>query len=258
MIVSHKHKLIFLKARKVAGTSFEIALSRFLAEGDIITPVSRDDEKIRSDRGFMGARNFNFALVDLFSKDKEAKLFGRDIPPKFYNHLSAKGAKTRLPAKVWRDYRKVSIVRNPWDRAVSIFFWKNTKKNSKPKLKNFTTYFKEKEYLLEINYPNYMINGEDVVDTYIRYEHFEEDILKLEAEVPGLTGLWETFKDINAKSETRNREITTRQIFRRHPDVKAQILRANKWEIEKFGYTLRDTGPARNDAAEVEAPAIEA
>ena len=248
MIVSHQHKLIFLKARKVAGTSFEIALSRFCSDGDIITPISRDDTKIRSDRGFTKAQNFNFKLVDLFAKDKEARLFGRDIPPKFYNHLSAKQAKARLPARIWRDYRKVAIVRNPWDRAVSIFFWKNTKKNRKPKLANFTKYFKEKEYLLEINYPNYMIDGQDIVDTYIRYEKFEEDILKLEAEVPGLAGLWDTFKDINAKSETRNREITTRQIFRRHPDVNAQIVKANKWEIEKFGYTLKGTGPARIDA----------
>jgi hypothetical protein len=238
MIVSHQHKFIFIKPRKVAGTSFEIALSKFLTEGDIITPISRNDEEIRSNLGFIGPRNFNFALVDLFSRDRPAEIFGRELPLKFYNHIPAKRAKSRLPANVWRDYRKISLVRNPWDRAVSIFFWKNTKRDRKPKLKNFTTYFAKNPHLLEINYPNYRIDGTEIVDTYLRYEHFEEDILKLEAEIPGISGLWETFKGINAKSETRKKTTTTQEIFAKNPEVNAQIEKLNAWEIGKFGYSL--------------------
>jgi hypothetical protein len=238
MIVSHQHKFIFIKPRKVAGTSFEIALSKFLSEGDIITPISRNDEEIRTNLGFIGPRNFNFALVDMFSKDKPVEIFKRELPLKFYNHIPAKMAKRRLPANVWRDYRKISLVRNPWDRAVSIFFWKNTKRDKKPRLKNFTSYFAEKPYLLEVNYPAYRIDGTEIVDTYLRYEHFEEDILKLESEIPGIAGLWETFKGINAKSETRKKTITTQEIFAKNPEVNAQIEKLNAWEIDKFGYTL--------------------
>jgi len=238
MIVSHQHKLIFIKPRKVAGTSFEIALSKFCSDNDIITPISRDDAAIRQRLGFPSQRNFNYALVDIFSKGKEAKLFNRPIPLKFYNHIPAKVARARLPGKVWRDYRKLSLVRNPWDRAVSIFFWKNTKRDRKPKLKNFTRYFQDNTYLLDINYPNYMIDGQDIVDTYLRYEHFEADIRALETEIPGLAGLWDTFKGINAKGETRDRQITTQEIFAEHPEVDALIRKHNKWEIDKFGYSL--------------------
>ena len=129
-------------------------------------------------------------------------------------------------------------MRNPWDRAVSIFFWKNTKRDRKPKLKNFTPYFTKNTYLLEINYPNYRIDDREIVDTYLRYEHFEEDMLKLESEIPGISGLWETFKDINAKGETRKKTITTQEIFAKHPEVDGLIRRLNAWEIEKFGYSL--------------------
>ena len=48
MIVSHKHKFIFVKTVKTAGTSVEIALSRFCGENDIITPIHPPDEELRA------------------------------------------------------------------------------------------------------------------------------------------------------------------------------------------------------------------
>lgn len=240
MIVSHKHRFIFLKPRKVAGTSFEIALSKYCGEDDIITPISRDDEAIRRVNDFMGPRNFNFGLAKLLASNpnSEVKLFGYALPLKFYNHIPAKLARSRLKADVWNSYRKISLVRNPWDRTVSIFFWKNTKRKSKPNLANFTSYFKANPYLLETNYSQYMIDGKDIVDTYIRYEHFQEDILKLEAEMPVLEGLWNTFKHINAKTDTRDRSKDIRDIFRENPEIDRMIRERNAWEIEKFSYSL--------------------
>ena len=47
MIVLHKQELIFLKTRKVAGTSFEIALSSFADETSIVTPISPEHEEHR-------------------------------------------------------------------------------------------------------------------------------------------------------------------------------------------------------------------
>ena len=44
MIISHKHKFIFVKCGKVAGSSLEIALRPHLGEDDIATPVAEDSE----------------------------------------------------------------------------------------------------------------------------------------------------------------------------------------------------------------------
>ena len=40
MIVSHKHKFIFLKTKKTAGTSIELALTKLCGDDDIITPLT--------------------------------------------------------------------------------------------------------------------------------------------------------------------------------------------------------------------------
>ena len=40
MILSKKYKFIFIKSKKVAGTSVEVLLSNHLCDDDIVTPVS--------------------------------------------------------------------------------------------------------------------------------------------------------------------------------------------------------------------------
>ena len=42
MIVSHKHKFIFFKTRKTAGSSIQVALAKHCGEDDIITGQYRD------------------------------------------------------------------------------------------------------------------------------------------------------------------------------------------------------------------------
>ena len=44
MIVSHKNRFIFLKTRKTAGSSIEIALSKHCGPEDIITKIAPSEE----------------------------------------------------------------------------------------------------------------------------------------------------------------------------------------------------------------------
>lgn len=57
MIISHEHKFIFLKTAKTAGTSIEIALSKFCGSDDVITKIARPDQRIRSEVGYPGPQN---------------------------------------------------------------------------------------------------------------------------------------------------------------------------------------------------------
>ena len=54
MIASHAHRFIFLKTRKTAGTSVEIALSKACGPDDVITVTSPEDEELRTAAGGRG------------------------------------------------------------------------------------------------------------------------------------------------------------------------------------------------------------
>jgi hypothetical protein len=47
MIISHEHKFIFIKTKKTAGTSIELALSQLCGPDDIIPPTTESDETLR-------------------------------------------------------------------------------------------------------------------------------------------------------------------------------------------------------------------
>ena len=47
MIICQEHKLVFVKTKKTAGTSIEIALGRLLKAGDFASPLDPDEEKLR-------------------------------------------------------------------------------------------------------------------------------------------------------------------------------------------------------------------
>ena len=57
MIISHKYRFIFIKTVKTAGTSIEIARSRFCGDRDVITPISPQDEAARQAQGYLGPQN---------------------------------------------------------------------------------------------------------------------------------------------------------------------------------------------------------
>ena len=58
MILSHTRRFIFIKTRKVSGTSMEISLSKNCGGDDIITPISYEDELVRLDEGGCLPQNY--------------------------------------------------------------------------------------------------------------------------------------------------------------------------------------------------------
>ncbi len=93
MIVSHKHKFIFVKTLKTAGTSFEVALAKVCGVDDVVTPISP-------------------AVHGHHAQNAGG----------YYNHMPAEQIRKSLGDDIWSNYFKFTIERNPWDKEVS-WYW---------------------------------------------------------------------------------------------------------------------------------------
>ena len=97
MIVSHKHKLIFVRTRKTAGSSLSKLIYPYLGESDTFSGL---------------------------------KLHGIN-PKKLPHGVGAHASEfyiSRRYSEVWDSYYKFTIERNPWQRAVSLWHWQNYNK----------------------------------------------------------------------------------------------------------------------------------
>jgi hypothetical protein len=174
MIISHEHKFIFLKTKKTAGTSIELALSQLCGPDDVITPLAPTDEALRS--GARSAQNWQlhgwWGSPRPFLKRRFLKTNAEDYG--FYNHIPAERAKALLnDEKVWHNYFKFAFDRNPWDRQVSWYHHHFRRKTAPPP---FADFIRSDRRARIGNYDIYAIGGDVAVDFVGRYESLEEDL----------------------------------------------------------------------------------
>ena len=96
MIISHKHKFIFVHIHKCAGTAIGKALLPHLGEGDVAYGYSPELE-----------------IASRESKEKGG----------LWKHSLSWEIEEQVGKEVWDDYFKFSFIRSPWDIEVSLFHW---------------------------------------------------------------------------------------------------------------------------------------
>ncbi|WP_138434664.1 sulfotransferase family 2 domain-containing protein [Winogradskyella algicola] len=166
MLVCHKYKFIFFKTQKTASTSIEIALSSLCTEEDIITPISKNDEKVRQALGYLGPRNYKVPLKK-YSKDDVIDFIFKGKRRELYNHISCEELMTVIGDKVFKDYYKFCFERNPYEKALSLFFHEGGYEKW-TSLKNFI----EQGGLKVIKgYDQYTVNNVVAVDDVFKYEN---------------------------------------------------------------------------------------
>lgn len=237
MIYLASHELLFLKPRKVGGTSFEIALSRYAEAEDIITPVTAIDERARRGLGYRGAQNYAYGFSEIVGDPAKlwTLLSKRHLPRKYFNHISAADARAFLGDERFDKALKVSIVRNPFDLLVSKYYWSIRGKTNPP---GFTDWLEDRGMIdfAKKNDDQYFIGDDFIIDHLIRYEHFNEDILALETMCPGLEGLAAVFSGISAKGGHRPPRADTATHYAGRADLIEAMQSRYAWVFDKFGY----------------------
>ncbi len=215
MILSHKHKFIFIKTKKTAGTSIEIALSEFCGPDDIITPITPNDEAIRKKRGHRGPQNY--------------RLPGGE----FYNHISASEIMRMIDPDIWNSYFKFCVERNPWDKVISWYFWEH-KTEPRPSMLEFI----QSGHASLVGGPGgfdlYTINDRIVVDKVLLFEDLDKEMEFLRQQlalqrVPHLP---------RAKSEFRKDKRNVAQFY--DEQGRNTVGKLFSREIARFGYCFPD------------------
>lgn len=230
MIVSHKHKFIFLKVTKTAGTSVEIALSQHCGDADVITPISAKDEEIRRALGYPGAQNYRLPFAKYSRKDWRNVLRKRRRALRFYNHMPAAEARSQVGETVWNDYFKFCIERNPWDRTISQYFFRYRNADSRPSLSEFIE-SGNLERLKRTGFGVYSIDGEIAVDRVCSYENLEQDLEEVCKKLPDHPGKLVLPR---AKSGIRTDRRHYRELF--SPADRQKVAEFFAQEISLFGY----------------------
>lgn len=225
MIISHKHRFIFIKTKKTAGTSIEIALSKFCGEDDILTPLTPEDDRRRQELGYRGAQNYKVPFSRYGWADW-LKLFSKRKRVRFRNHTPASYIMSHVDEDVWNGYFKFCFERNPWDKVVSWYFWRN-QREPRPSISEFVQSGKANTIR---GFENYTVDAEIVVDRVFLYEQLEQSMQEIAERI----GLPEVPSLPRAKGDTRTDRRSYQHILA--PADVDKIGKVYAREIAYFGY----------------------
>ena len=240
VIISHRHRFIFIKTRKTAGTSLEIALSEHCGPEDVITPIIAEDEAIRSELGFPGPQNCRMPVRRLprvhmgYTPRQVASKIKRRRATSFFNHIPAATVRRALGRDVWDSYFKFTVERNPFDKAVSQYWWSTRDRDPRPELEDFLLDFAPTQMS---DWHIYSIGQEIAVDFVARQERLVDDLGILSARL-----------GIDISLPAKRAKGAYRQDLRHFSESLTPVARSRVelvcWrEIAAFGYHWHELEP---------------
>jgi len=217
MLISYKHKFLFVHIFKTAGTSVTEAL----------IPYARPIDRLAY--GFWPTRKMTNALNWILNNQFNEFLTG------FHKHARAVDAQKKLAREVFDSLFKFAFVRNPWDWQVSLYFYirqapkhKLHEKLNKMGFTDFIQWHIEQKPLRQIDF---LADEESrmIVDFVGKYENLDNDLNHIRKQLSLKVG------PLHKTNVSKNR---AHKDYRKYYDSSTANLIAAYFEadIKHFGY----------------------
>ena len=146
----------------------------------------------------------------------------------FYNHISAKEVKTQIGEDVWNSYFKFCFERNPWDRVISLYYWR-CRTEPRPTISQFLKTTVPLD-LKRFGFGIYTIDDQIAVDKICRFESISEELEVIRKRL----GIPDALELPRAKSKLRKDKRSYRDIL--NEEEKLKIEEMFHEEISLLGY----------------------
>tara|TARA_B100001059_G_C17787283_1_gene557909 strand:+ start:169 stop:894 length:726 start_codon:yes stop_codon:yes gene_type:complete len=241
MLVSHRKKFIVTKGKKTAGTSVESFFERYCVPEGTWEASHRREESV-TESGIIGYRGPN-------AKSSTWR-----------NHMSAKEIRDQIGREIWDDYYKFTVIRNPFDKLVSLFYWLEKRKqngysisrkgrslitrltgigNAFDRVSGNTDIEKFRSWIRLGGTVNdqgtYLIDQQECLDYYIRFEDLDGGIrdvcrhLSIEFDSGDLPKF---------KTGLRKNDRSIREFY--DSETEDLVRKMFGWELDQFGYEMPD------------------
>jgi hypothetical protein len=230
MIISHKYQFIFLKTRKTAGTSIELALSRYCGCADVITRMSPEDEAFRQECGGRDPQNVDVPRRHYTLRDWVRLAIRRRPAYPFAEHGNATMIRQYIGRNTFSNYFKFCVERNPWDKVIS--YWHYRGGAGGLTLRQFIM---SKDLIRRSDWERYTQDGDVLMDQVIRYEDLRTELTGVCARL-GIP--WDSNMP-RAKGHFRTDRRPHWEVL--EDDERARIAEVFSREIAHFGYVFGPT-----------------
>ncbi len=221
MLVSHRHRFIYTKTVKTAGTSVEIYFEEACLPPDSDVIRGHAIAETVTDAGIIGYRG-----VDPGES-------------RYYNHMPASDVRALVGPEVWDSYFKFCVIRNPFDKLVSLW-WVIIRSDPRypdivcdaSTIRSEFSNWCEQSAARAVDRDMYLIDGQVAMDGFIRYESLVADLKHVCDRVgfpfwPDNLGQY--------KSGLRASHLPFVDYY--EPAAARAVRDVFGWELDYFGYT---------------------